>query len=337
MTPDIHPLLPPFQKRPLIIGSRDSMLAVHQANQVKQWLRQQFPQLQVDIKTYKTQGDMFLHASIAELRARGEIIQGVFVKELEEALARQEIDVAIHSLKDMPGQLPEGFTLVPVGPREIPTDALIAPTHAPGLTFAQLPEGAKVGTASLRRQAVLKKLRPDLQTVTIRGNLQTRLKKLDAGEAEVLILAAAGLHRLNLQHRITYTFDPVSEMIPAAGQGILAAEYRQDDVGVAALMRPLMDPDVQRAFDVERAFLSTLGGGCHTPLACFTQPNKTTDTPLQAPTAYAMVAHPSGSPFLVTQQPVPSAAEARQVGITLAQALLAQGARQIIDSLQPVS
>lgn len=245
----------------LRMGSRESALALWQTHWVMEALQQQHGALPMDVLPTKTHGDKFLSAPITEIGSGGNY--GVFVKELEEALLAGEIDVAIHSLKDMPSRLPEGLVVRPVGPREDPRDALLSRDQS---SFSLLPAGARVGTSSLRRTAQLKRLRPDLCYEPLRGNLNTRLRKLEEGQYEAIVLAAAGVHRLGWGEKITQYFDLQSELIPAVGQGVLAAEFRAEDAWVADLFAPLVYAEVVTAVACERAVMATLDGGCLLPM-----------------------------------------------------------------------
>jgi hydroxymethylbilane synthase len=187
----------------------------------------------------------------------------LFIKEIEEALLEGKVDLAVHSLKDLPTLLPEGLILAAVPPREDARDVFIS---ANGEPFEQLPEGARVGTSSPRRQAQLRRLRPDLELIALRGNLDTRLRKLERGDCHALVLAAAGVHRLGLRERITGYFD-FDQICPAVGQGALAIEIRRDDAELERALAPLDDPATHLAVRAERAMLRRLGGGCQVPIA----------------------------------------------------------------------
>lgn len=248
----------------LTVGSRESTLAQHQAKVfVAQWA-ELLPQQQVTLKTFKTTGDIQLQDKLSEIGDKG-----LFTKELEVALLEKQIDVAVHSMKDMPGELPQGLVLTSFGKREDSRDVLLSLQYN---DFDSLPPGAVIGTSSTRRLAMLKRLRPDLTYKNIRGNLQTRYAKLQAGDYDAIILAAAGVHRLGWQDRITYYFDPLTQLIPAPGQGVLAVEYRQLDSATAASLINLQDEATQTAMIAERTVLKTLEGGCHTPVGAYAQP-----------------------------------------------------------------
>ncbi len=240
----------------IIIGSRGSQLALWQANWVKD--RLMAAGHQVEVKAIKTTGDRLAHVPLTQSGTKG-----LFIKEIEEALAAGRIDLAVHSLKDLPTEQPGGLYVAAVPEREDARDVFISRNGQP---FNLLPSGARVGTSSLRRLAQLRVLRRDLEGVPLRGNLDTRLKKLDGGECEALVLAAAGLERLGLSERITSTF-ALDEMCPAVGQGALAIEIRQGDERIECAVEPLDHVTTHRAVRAERATLRHLGGGCQVPIA----------------------------------------------------------------------
>jgi hydroxymethylbilane synthase len=243
------------------LGSRESPLALAQTEMVKQALLVHWSHLQLEVRTFKTQGDIILDTALSKAGDKG-----LFVKELELALLQGEIDLAVHSMKDMPGELPEGLTLVSVLDREDPRDVLLS---REGISFAELPAGAIVGTSSLRREAQLRRLRPDLRYEVIRGNLQTRYRKLQEGPYQAIVLAAAGVHRLGWEDRITHAFDPWEETVPAVAQGILGVEFRRDDDRVPACLGSLQIHAVEIARKAERAVLDSLAGGCQLPLGAY--------------------------------------------------------------------
>jgi hydroxymethylbilane synthase len=241
---------------PLVVGTRGSRLAMAQTHLVVDALRAANPDLDIEVRTIRTEGDRDTRTSLAELGGRG-----VFVKELEEALLMGEIDIAVHSLKDVPPELPLGLVIAAVPGRADPRDALVS---RDGASLAALPPGARVGTGSARRAAQLLALRPDVRPEDIRGNVDTRLRRLDEGSYDAIIVAIAGLSRLGLEGRVTEALDP-EVMTPAVGQGALAVEARgSDDVALAAL-RVLDDPAARVCVDAERAFLRRLGAGCRFP------------------------------------------------------------------------
>src|SRR5215472_3949288 len=239
----------------LRIGSRGSQLALWQANHVAGLLRQQGHT--VEIEVIKTTGDKITNVALAKVGTKG-----MFTKEIEDALADERVDLAVHSLKDVPTELSPEFELAAIMKREDPRDAFIAVKYA-GLD--DLPQGAKVGTSSLRRQCQLKALRPDLEIFPLRGNVDTRLRKLESGEYDAIILAAAGVHRLGLDKHVR-TRIPEDVMCPAVGQGALAIETRSDDRQTRSLLVSLDDADTRLAIECERALLGALGGGCQVPI-----------------------------------------------------------------------
>jgi hydroxymethylbilane synthase len=303
----------------LRLGSRESPLALMQTNLVAQRLHKHWPDLKLEVKTFKTQGDLILDQSLSKVGDKG-----LFVKELEVALLEGHIDLAIHSMKDMPGDLPGGLTLTSVTEREDPRDVLLTRDHK---RFSELPAGAIIGTSSLRREAQLRRIRPDLRYEVIRGNLQTRYHKLLDGPYQGIILAAAGIHRLNWQSRLAQYFDAWHETVPAVGQGILGAEFRNNDTRVANYLTPLQFQTVQVAQIAERAALQTLKAGCHAPLGVHCRPAAngyelkgillSLDT---RQIALSEMSFDGKNPELAGQQ--------------LAKALLHQGGRDILDAAQ---
>ncbi|RUR12021.1 hydroxymethylbilane synthase [Legionella sp. km772] len=246
--------------RTLRIATRQSPLALWQANHIREQLLHHWPNLLVELVPMLTSGDKFLKD---KLQAAGG--KGLFVKELEEALLDKRADLAVHSTKDMPAFLPQGLILPVICKRDNPFDAFLSPNY-PDLN--SLPTKAVIGTASLRRQSQLLAHRPDLQIKTLRGNIQTRMAKLQAGEYDAIILAAAGLERMNLQHVIT---EVLSEdiMLPTCAQGALSIECREEDVEVQNLIAPLNDANSSLCVQTERLVNAQLGGNCHVPLAVF--------------------------------------------------------------------
>lgn len=244
--------------RNFTIATRESRLALWQAEHVQSLLTSLGHT--VGLLGMTTRGDQILDRSLSKVGGKG-----LFVKELELALEDGRADLAVHSLKDVPMELPEGFTLACVMEREDPRDAWVSNRFA---TLSDLPQGAVVGTSSLRRMALLRALRPDLKIEALRGNLDTRLKKLDDGLYDGIVLAAAGLKRLGLQARIRTTFDP-THMLPAAGQGALGIEVRSERADVIALLAPLMHQPTWLAVCAERAVSRVMGGSCSMPLAAY--------------------------------------------------------------------
>jgi hydroxymethylbilane synthase len=244
---------------PLRIGTRGSPLALVQARTVRDRLAAALGRAadSVEIKIIRTTGDTIVDRPLAEEGGKG-----LFTKEIEEALVRGDIDLAVHSAKDMPTFLPPGLALAACLEREDPRDVFIS---AKAKNIAALPQGAKVGTASLRRQAIMKRARPDLEVAPLRGNVETRLRKLDSGEADAIILALAGLKRLGLEGRATRIMS-ADEFLPAAGQGAIAIETREDDATTRALLAKIDHADTSAAVAAERAFLAVLDGSCKTPI-----------------------------------------------------------------------
>lgn len=252
-----------MNKRTLIIGSRGSQLALWQANWVRAQLGELYPDLEVRVEIIKTTGDVMKHAPLALIGGKG-----VFTKELEEALLAERIDVAVHSLKDLPTRLHESLMLTAICEREDARDALLLNSllKISQPSIATLPRGAIVGTSSLRRLAQLKYLRPDLSIKDLRGNVDTRLGKLEGGAYDAIVLAAAGLKRLGLEYRISHVLS-VREMLPAVGQGALGLETRSSDERVRDYLAPLDHAPTRAACTAERALLGAFGVGCQVPLA----------------------------------------------------------------------
>ena len=244
----------------LVIASRQSRLALWQAEHIRTRLRDLHPQSRIEILALSTRGDEIVDRSLAQLGGKG-----LFIKELEVAMAEGRAQLAVHSLKDVPMQMPEGFALAAITARENPCDAFVSNRYG---RLAALPRGAVVGTSSLRREAILRAAYPGLRIETLRGNLDTRLRKLDDGQYDAIILAAAGLIRLGLEPRITTLLSP-EESLPAPGQGALAIEVRTGDAAAMAAAAPLDDAPTSRCVAAERAFSRALGGSCRLPLGAY--------------------------------------------------------------------
>jgi hydroxymethylbilane synthase len=244
--------------RRLTIATRESALALWQAEHVSARLAALYPASEVALLGVTTQGDRVLDRPLADIGGKG-----LFIKELEAAMADGRADLAVHSLKDVPMDMPEGFTLAAISEREDPRDAFVSNRY---LDLAGLPGGARIGTSSLRREAQLRERDPLLSILPLRGNVNTRLRKLDEGQYDAIILAAAGLKRLGFAGRIASLLDP-EDSLPAVGQGALALECRADRPDVIAALLPLADRDTTLATTAERAFSRALSGSCHTPLA----------------------------------------------------------------------
>lgn len=300
--------------RRLRIATRRSPLALWQAEHIKAQLLARHPKLEVDLVPIETRGDKLLDVPLAKVGGKG-----LFVKELEAALYAGQADLAVHSMKDVPMALPDGLALPVICEREDPLDALVAPRHD---RLAALPEGARVGTSSLRRQCQLRAKRPDLQIRHLRGNVQTRLAKLDAGEFDAIVLAAAGLKRMELTHRISERLLPES-MLPAVGQGALGIECRADDLRLIDWLMELHHQPTAVRVQAERAMNRRLEGGCQVPIAGYAE--------LLGERLHlrALVGAPDGSRMLeasATGDPE----QADTLGQGVAESLLAQGAGEIL-------
>lgn len=301
--------------RTIRIGTRESALAVWQARWVQQRLAGCWPEYRFELVGMKTKGDKILDTALARIGDKG-----LFTKELEQAMLRGEIDLAVHSMKDLPTKLPAGLFVAAVCPREYPGDALVSRR---GLALQQLPPGARIGTSSLRRQAQLKHYRPDLQFVTVRGNVQTRLRKLQELELDALVLACAGLVRLELQEHITQRL-PFDIVLPAVGQGSIGVEARQDDDFIINLLKPLDHPPSRAAIMAERAFLQRLEGGCQVPIGALGLVDG------ERLTLQGVVADLDGRE-LVRDSITGTTAAAEALGVQLAEILLARGAARILQ------
>lgn len=300
--------------RELIVGSRGSALALKQTNWVIGKLLSVHPDLVCHIKIIKTKGDKILDVALAKIGDKG-----LFVKEIEEALIAGEIDFAVHSAKDLPSEIPAELTIAAYPEREDPRDAYVSHKG----TLAQLPEGAVVGTSSLRRKAQLLHIRPDLRITDLRGNLDTRLRKLDEDHYDAIILACAGLNRLGLSDRITEVLDPET-MLPAAGQGVLGVECRLDDE-VTEILGALDDPKVRSCISSERSLLASLNAGCQTPVAVLASLLDADKIELQA-----LVASLDGRDCIRTKV-IGEFDQALEIGRLAAQELIDLGAGKLLD------
>lgn len=305
-------------KNHIIIGTRGSQLALWQANWVKAALIGKHPGLSVDLLIIKTKGDKITDVPLAKVGGKG-----LFVKEIEEAISDRRVDLAVHSMKDMPADIPEGLCISAVPERESPEDVLIS-KH--GLLLSQLPKGARIGTSSLRRSAQIKHLRPDAEIVSLRGNLDTRLKKLETEDFDAIILAAAGVKRLGLEARITQYLD-AAMMLPAVGQGALCIESRKDDAEVLPIIAALDDPPTRTVVMGERAFLNRLEGGCQVPIAAHGKIENNRFV------ISGLVSDLDGK-IIIKDTMSGSLSESESVGIQLAEILLSRGAGQILDTLK---
>ncbi len=311
MAPSTH------ERSTLILGTRGSKLAVHQSEWVQAKLGELAPQVKVTLRRIQTSGDKILDVPLAKIGGKG-----LFVKEIEEALLSGEIDLAVHSMKDMPTELPKGLELLCVPHREDPRDALIS---RDGRSFKDLPKGARVGTSSLRRQAQLLQARPDLSIGMLRGNLDTRLRKLREGRFDAIVLAAAGLRRLGWAHEITEYLSPDLSM-PAIGQGALGIEGRTADTFVRSLLSGLEHAETRKTVLAERALLHRLQGGCQVQIAAHAT--------LKGATILlnGLVASLDGKE--VIRETVEGAADDPQsLGVRLGEQLLVRGGDKILRSI----
>lgn len=301
----------------LRIATRKSPLAMWQAEHVAKLLRQAHPGLQVELIGMSTQGDKILDTPLAKIGGKG-----LFVKELEQGMLEGRADIAVHSMKDVPVELPEGLHLAVIMEREDPRDAFVSNRYG---RLEELPEGSVVGTSSLRRQCQLADRRPDLKIAPLRGNVNTRLRKLDEGEFDAIILATAGLKRLGFQQRIT-SYIESGDSLPAIGQGAIGIECRSDDERVNTLIQPLHDPETACCVLAERAMNHRLMGGCQVPIAGFAV--------LSHGKLFmrGLVGEPDGSRILRAEINGP-ASEAEALGIAVAEDLLGQGADQVLKHL----
>jgi hydroxymethylbilane synthase len=302
--------------RKLTIATRESPLALWQAQFVQSALMQAHPDLEVRLLGMTSRGDQLLDVPLAKVGGKG-----LFVKELETALLDGSADIAVHSMKDVPMEFPTGLHLGVICQREDPSDAFVS-NHYRGL--ADLPAGSVVGTSSLRRECQLRARRPDLQVKFLRGNVNTRLRKLDEGEYDAIILASAGLIRLGFSDRIAQQID-VTDSLPAGGQGAVGIELRSDDEAVRALLQVVHHEPTAQRVRAERAMNRRLQGGCQVPIACYAQ---------YAPGGEqlwlrGLVGKPDGSLLLRAEARAPTA-QAEQLGIRVADDLLTQGAADIL-------
>jgi len=298
------------------IATRQSMLAMWQARHVRDLLEQAHPGLTVELVPMLTRGDRILDQPLAEIGGKG-----LFLKELEHALLNNEADLAVHSMKDVPAEMADGLVVDVVLPRANPRDALLSLNN---LDLQGLPEGALVGTSSLRRQCQLKAARPDLRVADLRGNVDTRLRKLDEGQYDAIILACAGLERLGLDKRITEAL-PIPAWLPASTQGIIGLQQRVDDQRLAGLLAPLNDPLTHTCAIAERRVAARLEASCQLPIAVYAEPGEQLRL-------HALVGMPDGSGIIRTTASG-SLESPRQLGDEAARELLAKGAAEIIESL----
>jgi hydroxymethylbilane synthase len=299
------------------IGTRGSDLALVQANGVSDRLKGLYPDLSVEVVPIRTRGDRMQNIALVEIGGKG-----VFVKEIEEALLGGDIDVAIHSMKDVPVDLPDGLIIGAIPEREDPRDVLIS---REGRKMEGLPRGARIGTGSLRRKMQIKSLMPDIEIVPIRGNIETRIKKIVTENLDGIIIAAAGMKRMGRSREITQ-YIPLEVMMPSAGQGVLGLECREDDRRVEKLIRPLNHPDTMVEISAERVFLRCLGGGCQVPIAGIAR--KQGDTLVMK----GLVGSIDGR-VMIMDEVRGNSADWEDMGGTLAENILSRGGRAILEDV----
>ncbi|MFQ5801848.1 MAG: hydroxymethylbilane synthase [Candidatus Methylomirabilales bacterium] len=299
------------------IGTRGSVLAVTQAEQVAAALRRKYSDLAPVLVKIKTSGDKFVHIPLSRVGGKG-----LFMKEIEEALQDDQVDLAVHSMKDVPTEIAAGLTIAAILERRDPSDALIS---RKGKRLNALPTGARIGTSSLRRQAQILNYRPDLTVVPLRGNLDTRLRKLNIEALDAVVVAAAGVYRLGRQDEITEIL-PAEVSLPAVGQGALGLEVREEDRKILDLVTPLNHRPSALTVAAERAFLARLGGGCQVPIAAYGQ--------LDGDQIHltALVSMPDGTEIVRGDRQGPSA-HGEEIGTALAEELLGRGADRILEEL----
>lgn len=306
-----------LSRKPIRIATRGSMLALRQSRTIMEALEKLWPALGFELQIIKTTGDKITDTPLAKVGGKG-----LFVKEIEEALLDGSADLAVHSMKDVPAELPAGLEIAAVPEREDPRDALILRS---GKSIEELPPGAVIGTGSLRRGSQIRAMRPDLEVRNLRGNLETRLRKLDEGQFDAVILAAAGLRRMGWQDRITVFMDPV-QFIPAVGQGALGIEARSGDESILELLAPLNHPETAVAAAAERSFLKELQGGCQVPIGGHARlAGKMVEFS-------GMVASLDGSQLFRASGTAP-VEDAAALGIRIARELLDKGAKKILDEV----
>ncbi|MBQ9365574.1 MAG: hydroxymethylbilane synthase [Schwartzia sp.] len=308
----------------LIIGTRSSKLALWQAEYVKSEIEKNFDWLKVELMQMTTKGDKILDAPLAKIGGKG-----LFTKELEQAMLDKEIDIAVHSLKDMPTEIPSGLCITAITKRLDAGDALVSPKYK---TLDALPEGARVGTSSLRRRAQLLAARPDLKLLDLRGNVNTRLKKLDDGAYDAIVLAVAGLKRLGFADRITEIL-PLSICLPAVGQGALAIETRENDIEVRDMLGFLENEEMEKCALAERSFLAVVEGGCQVPVGVYATPViSSTATNGKALSVEAVIASLDGG-TMYRDKITGSMSDAKTLGETLANKLLDAGGINILHDI----
>jgi hydroxymethylbilane synthase len=304
-------------ERILRIGTRGSLLALKQSENVKQALEGLWPDVRVELQVIKTTGDKILDVPLAKVGGKG-----LFVKEIEDALLSRTVDLAVHSMKDVPAELPDGLVIGAVPLREDPRDVLIA---REGKSLLELPVGARVGTSSLRRAAQVSRIRPDLEIQMLRGNLDTRLRKVREGMYDAIVLAAAGLHRMGWQDAITAYLEP-EDFLPAIGQGAIGIEIRRDDEELRGLLAPVHHPDSAVAVQAERSLLKELQGGCQVPIGGHAEVMGETVE------LAGLVSSVDGREVFRRSRKAPRE-QAEALGRDLAREILAAGAKRILDEI----
>jgi hydroxymethylbilane synthase len=301
-------------RRTVRIATRNSPLALWQAEHIKSRLLELNEDIEVELVAMKTRGDVLLDTPLVKVGGKG-----LFVKELEQGMLEGRADIAVHSMKDVPVDFPEGLHLPVICQREDPHDAFVSNNYQ---SIEDLPQGAKLGTSSLRRECQVRAYRPDLEVLPLRGNVNTRLRKLDEGQFDAIILAMAGLKRLGFDERIRSALTP-EQSLPAIGQGALGIETRIDDAEINALIAPLHDPDTAITVTAERALNRRLAGGCQVPIAGYAM--------LEGDDIWlrGLVGQPDGSETLYAELRGP-AADAEKIGVAVAEMLLAKGADKIL-------
>lgn len=302
----------------IVIGTRKSVLALWQAEYVADRLRKAYPDVTVELLPVSTRGDEILNMPLAQIGGKG-----LFIQELEYLIREGKADMAVHSLKDMPADLPPDFALAAVTDREDPRDAFVSLKYR---SFEEMPAGSKVGTSSLRRQSQLLHRRSDLHIESLRGNVQTRLRKLDEGQYDAVILAAAGLKRLGLGDRIR-SYLSIDDSIPAAGQGVMAIEVRKDDAELQQMLAFLHNETVASCIAVERAFLGRVGGDCKVPAGAFAQEAEGGRLRVDA-----FISSEDGQRFY-RRSISGNAAEAESLGASIADSLLDDGGREVLEEI----
>ncbi len=315
-----------MKKKKIIIGTRGSKLALWQAGFVKAELNGLNPDIEIELNKIKTTGDKILDVPLAQVGGKG-----LFVKEIEDALLSGKADIAVHSMKDVPTEFPDGLCLAVICEREDPRDAFISQMQNLRfkiINFKSLPKGAKIGTSSLRRACQLLSLRPDLKIEQLRGNLDTRFRKLDEGMFDAIILAAAGVKRLGLEKRITETL-PFEVSLPAIGQGEVGIECRIDDEFVNKVIAPLNHPETAVCVKAERAFLKKLEGGCQVPIAAHARIGRIARTSLVLD---GLVGSITGDK-IIKGHIEGKTEDAERLGVALAEDVLSRGAKEILDKV----